>query len=121
VAAGAHGDEEIMLPRQLDRLNDIGSAQTTGYDGGTAVDHRVPDRAGGVVAVLSRQGRKSTQLAFQGGKRFFGYRPCCVQRADDKISHMRLRLAPGPSDFRARRAANFAASMHSFHARSFAR
>src|SRR6202043_3268776 len=32
VAAGAHGYEEIMLPRQLDRLNDVARAQTTRYD-----------------------------------------------------------------------------------------
>ena len=53
VAAAAHREQKLRVPRELDRIDDIGSAHAARDNRRAAVDHRVPDRAGGFVSVLT--------------------------------------------------------------------
>ena len=70
VAAAAHGEQQICRARTLPRARR--RRRRSAHDRRTPVDHRVPDRAGGVVTLLSGQGRNSAQLAFEGNKPFPG-------------------------------------------------
>ena len=92
VAAGAHGNEQLFLARERDRMGDIGGAEAAHHQAGPSVDHGIPDRAGRVVAILSGQGDDATQLAAQGCnsvlRDVFGQR---VERADGQVCHVRLR------------------------------
>ena len=49
VAAAAHGDEEIVPPRELERVLDVGYSLAPDDEGRVLVDHRVEDRPGRIV------------------------------------------------------------------------
>ena len=67
-----------------------------------AVDHGVPDRAGGFVAVLTRQSATSPRiLPRKRRKNFLRDGPRRVERADRQIGHVRLRLRGQSQDLRA--------------------
>jgi hypothetical protein len=92
VAAAAHGNEQLFVARELDRMDDIGGAEATHHEAGPPVDHGVPDRAGGVVTILSGQCDNAAQLAAQGCNSVlrdaFGRH---LGRADGQVCHVRLR------------------------------
>jgi hypothetical protein len=54
LAATAHRDQQPFVARELDRVDDVGGTQAADHQAWAAVDHGVPDGAGGVVAILSR-------------------------------------------------------------------
>ena len=54
VAAAPHREQKLRVPRQLNSLDDVGSAHALRDDRRAAVDHRVPNGTGGFVSVLTR-------------------------------------------------------------------
>src|SRR6516165_3064322 len=72
VAAAAHSEEKLRVPRELDRIDDIGRALAAGDNCRAAVDHRVPDGTGGFVSVLAWQGESPAHLAAQARQNFLG-------------------------------------------------
>jgi len=69
VAAAAHGNEQLFVAREIDRVDDVGGAQAADHEGWTSVDHAVPDRTSGVVTILSGQRDRAAHLAAQGRHR----------------------------------------------------
>ena len=54
VAAAADRGREPVLARERDGGHDVRRSPAAGYHGRMAIDHGVPDRAGAVVAIVSR-------------------------------------------------------------------
>jgi hypothetical protein len=66
VAGATHGNEQLLVARELDRVDDVGGTQAANHEAQTPVDHAVPDRAGSFVTVLSGQRDGAAHLAAQG-------------------------------------------------------
>ncbi len=64
VAAAAHGQEQIVVPRKAHRQRDVGRAGTAGDQRRAAIDHGVPDGAGLVVARCARREQSAEQPRF---------------------------------------------------------
>jgi hypothetical protein len=67
MAAAAHRNEQLFIARELDRIDDIRGPKAPHHQAGPSIDHGVPDGAGGVVAILSRQRDSAAHVAAQGG------------------------------------------------------
>ena len=65
VAAAAHRDRQAALVGEADRLDDVGRAGAPHDDARPPVDHRVPDGAGFLVAVLAVEAGRSAQVRSQ--------------------------------------------------------
>jgi hypothetical protein len=66
VAASAHRHQELLVACERDCVDDVGGTQAAHHQPRTSVDHRVPDRAGGVVAILAGERDGAAHLAAQG-------------------------------------------------------
>ena len=69
VAAAAHRDEKLLVPRELDRLDDVGGAEAARDERRAAVDHRVPDRAARLRSRPLPAGRRSRAACRRAAKR----------------------------------------------------
>src|SRR6516225_7144919 len=120
MAAAPHREQKLSVPSKLDRFDDVGSTHAARHDGRTAVDHRVPDGASGLVSVLTWQGEIAAHLVPQAPENLLRDDPCCVECADRQIGHVRFRLAAvffaGPARISPALAVNLPASANSFHA-----
>lgn len=61
VAAAADGDQEFVLAREIDRLDDVGHPGALGDQAGALVDHPVPELARRIVARVMRTQQRTAQ------------------------------------------------------------
>ncbi len=55
VATTPHGDQQTLIPREVDRNNHVGNIDAARDDRGTLVDHAVVDRTSRLVIFIARQ------------------------------------------------------------------
>jgi hypothetical protein len=66
VAAAAHTKQEAVLTRKPHGTNDVCGPSATDNRAGVAVDHRIPDRAGLIIARLPGQADIAPQRLAKG-------------------------------------------------------
>lgn len=62
VPPAAHRDRQVMVAREIDRCDDVGSAGAAGDHAGMPVDHAVPDAAGRVVVRVAGAQQLAAQI-----------------------------------------------------------
>jgi hypothetical protein len=65
VPAAAHGDDQILLARELDRLDHIFGRIAAGDRRGPAVNHRIPDLAHLIVASAAWKEHVATEVRLE--------------------------------------------------------
>ncbi len=90
VAAAADRDEQLLVSRQPERMDDIGGAAAARDQPRTPVDHGVPDRSRRFVAVLAGQRHFAAQPAAEGCEGLLGNGLGSIDGAYRQIVHGRL-------------------------------
>jgi hypothetical protein len=80
VATATDGYQELMGVGKIDGMDNVGGTSTAGDESGSVVDHRVPNDAGGFIAIVARTEQFTAQAPLELFDDCFlkdGGRACC--------------------------------------------